>query len=71
VADEDYRAVLVRNRPLCGGNVIRQGDGRILNNCDVISVSLQDFVESFPSRPVHETAMNENNILYCHFALHL
>src|SRR4030088_3524306 len=38
---------------------------RILNHRHIIAVFLQDFVNAFPPGSVHETAVDENNILHC------
>src|SRR5581483_4013740 len=61
MTDEDYGTCLCfDNPPGCGNIVVKRGR-RILNNRYRVAVVLQDFVDLFPTRTVHETAVDKDN----------
>src|SRR5260370_23679158 len=58
------RAVLLADRGLRDSYVSWQRDGRILDNRDRVAVLLQSFVDALPTGPVHQTAVDENDVLH-------
>src|ERR1700731_1689723 len=64
MTDEDDRAVLRCDCALRDHHVVRQRDGRILDDCDRVAVLLQGFVDALPTGSVHQTAVDENDVLH-------
>ena len=64
MADENHRAVLRGKCPLRDRHVIRQRNGRILDDRDGIAVLLQGFVDTLPAGSVHEAPVDQNDVLH-------
>ncbi len=62
VADKNRGAVLLRQHASRDRDVVGQRRRRILDDAHVMAVLLQDRVDRLPSRAVHKTAMNENDV---------
>ena len=63
VADENDRLALRVDDALGRGHVAFERQRRILDDADVVAVLLQDVVDALPAGAVHETAVNENDVL--------
>jgi hypothetical protein len=59
VADEHDRAVLGVDHPSRGGDVARQGQGRVLDNADPVTVGFEQVIDALPVRSVDEAAVHE------------
>src|SRR5437660_4870595 len=64
MADQNHRAVLRGKRSLSYRHIICQREGRILDDRDSVAVSLQGFVDTLPTRSVHEAAVDQNDVLH-------
>ena len=51
-----------RQNALGYGNIIRERYRWILDYADLVAVFLEDFIDFFPTRAIHEAAVDEN---YC------
>src|ERR1700732_1631157 len=61
--DNDDWAILRGNDPLCYGHVVGVRDSGILHDGNVVAFLLQCVVDAFPSRAVHETAVDQHYVL--------
>src|SRR6266850_329343 len=64
MANENCRSVLRCKSSLGNRNVVFQRYRRILNDADLVAVSLQDFVDALPAGAVHKATMDENNVIH-------
>src|SRR6202045_5155368 len=64
MTDEDHWAVLRCDCAFRDRHVVCQRDGRILDNRDRVAVLLQGFVDALPTGPVHQTAVDEYDVLH-------
>src|SRR5439155_1116572 len=46
------------------GNIIRERYRWVLDDADGVAVSLEDFMDIFPTRAIHEASVNKNDCLY-------
>ena len=69
MANENYGASMRRYDAPGYGNIIHERYRRILNYADVVTVLLEDLINFFPTRAIHEPAVNEHDVIYpfrCH-----
>src|ERR1700682_2899286 len=64
MADENCRSVLRCKSSLGNCYVVLQRYRRILDDADVVAVSLQDFVDALPASAIHKATMDENDVLH-------
>src|SRR5579859_1558678 len=64
MTDEDHRTVLRGDCALRDRHVVCERDGRVLDNRDRVAVLLQGFIDAHPTGPVHQTAVDENDVLH-------
>jgi hypothetical protein len=64
VANENHRTAMRRENALGYGHIIRERYCGILNYADCVAAFLKDFIDFFPTRAIHESAMDENYCLY-------
>jgi len=62
VADEHDRPVLRVDDPPGRGDVALERQRRILHDADLVVVPGQDVVDALPAGPVHEAAVNEDDV---------
>jgi hypothetical protein len=53
-----------RQNTLGYGNIIRERYRWILDYADLIAVFFEDFIDVFPTRAIHEAAVNEDYDLH-------
>jgi hypothetical protein len=63
VADQNHRAILLRQGQARHAHVIGQGGRGILDDADVEPLLLQPSIHAEPARTVHEPAMDEDDVL--------
>jgi len=59
VAHEDRRAIELVEDLLGGGHVALEGDGRVLHDCDPVTLGAKPVIDAAPSGAVDESAMDE------------
>ena len=64
MADEDRRAVLEVERVVGGLDVALERERLVLHDGHVEAVGLQRVVDALPAGPVHEAAVDQDNISY-------
>src|SRR5258707_5844359 len=64
MANENCRSILRCKNSPGNRNVVLQRNCWILNNADLVAVALQDLVNALPSRAIHKTTMDQNDV--CH-----
>jgi hypothetical protein len=63
VADQGDRPVLRVDDLARGFGVAREGQRWVLDDPDVVAVLLQEVVRGLPPRPIHESAVDEHDVV--------
>ena len=66
VADEHHRAGLRLNHTCGSGDIVGQGDRRMLHDADTVAILPQDRIHAFPPGAVHGAPVHEHNGHCCH-----
>jgi hypothetical protein len=61
VADQGNRGFLGVDYPARGGDVARQGQGRVLHHAHAVAARLEQFIDPLPARSIDETTVNEHD----------
>jgi hypothetical protein len=64
VCDQDARAWLQVEEPLCRGDIVLQRGQWLLNDTDLIAVPHEDLVDGLPTGAINPGTVNEHDILY-------